>query len=191
MLTSLLKGGLLGGITLFIWGAVSWTVLPWHDVTLNKFTNEDAVVAAITANATKPGVYFLPNARHEPGMTEADKKAAWEAAEKRMAEGPVMFASVRLKGAPSMLPYALTGIVISIIGATLGTLLLLQIRETAYLRRAGFLALFGFTAGVVCFLPYWNWFDFSTAYTVASIADLAIGWFLTGLVIAKVAAPGK
>jgi hypothetical protein len=124
-------------------------------------------------------------------MTEADKKAAWEAAEKRMAEGPVMFASVRLKGAPSMLPYALTGIVISIIGATLGTLLLLQIRETAYLRRAGFLALFGFTAGVVCFLPYWNWFDFSTAYTVASIADLAIGWFLTGLVIAKVAAPGK
>ena len=191
MLTSLLKGGLLGGITLFIWGAVSWTVLPWHDMTLNKFTNEDAVVAAITANAPAPGVYFLPNARHEPGMTAAEKEAAWKAMENRMAQGPVLFASLRLKGAPSMLPYALTGIIISIIGATLGTLLLLQIRETAYLRRAGFLALFGFTAGVVCFLPYWNWFDFSAAYTAVSIVDLVIGWFLTGLVIAKVAAPGK
>jgi hypothetical protein len=51
------------------------------------------------------------------------------------------------------------------------------------------LSLFGLTAGVVCFLPYWNWFDFSTAYTAASIVDLAIGWFLAGLVIAKFAAP--
>jgi hypothetical protein len=188
MIQSLIKGGLLGGITLFVWGAVSWVVLPWQNLTLNKFTNEDAVVAAITANAPKPGVYFLPNARLEPGMTEAEKKAVYEATQKRMAEGPVVFASIRLKGAPSMAPFALTGIVISIIGATLGTLLLLQTRQSRYLRRAGFLSLFGLTAGVVCFLPYWNWFDFSTAYTAASIVDLAIGWFLAGLVISKVAA---
>lgn len=189
MLKSLVKGGMLGGITLFVWGAVSWTVLPWHNLTLQKFTNEDAVVAVIRANATTPGVYFLPNARHQPGMTGTEKKAAWESVEKRMAEGPVVFASIRLKGAPSMAPFALTGIVISIIGATLGTLLLLQTRHSRYLRRAGFLSLFGLTAGVVCFLPYWNWFDFSTAYTATSIIDLAIGWFLAGLVIAKVAAP--
>jgi hypothetical protein len=189
MLKSLIKGGFLGGITLFFWGAVSWIVLPWHNMTLNKFANEDAVAAAITQNATTPGVYFLPNERPGPGATEAEKKAAWEAAQKRMTEGPVVFASIRLKGAPSKAPYALTGLAISILGAVLGTLLLLQTREMTYLRRAGFLSLFGLTAGVVCFLPYWNWFDFSTAYTAASIVDLAIGWFLAGLVIAKFAAP--
>ncbi len=189
MLKSLVKGGILGGITLFLWGAVSWVVLPWHNMTLNKFTNEDTVAAVITANVKEPGVYFLPNAYHGPEATEAEKKAAYEAAQKRMTEGPVVFASVRLRGAPSMAPYALTGVVISIIGATLGTLLLLMTKASGYLRRAGFLSLFGFTAGVVCFLPYWNWFEFSAAYTAASIVDLAVGWFLTGLVIAKVAAP--
>lgn len=85
-----------------------------------------------------------------------------------MAEGPVVFMSIRLSGRQSMAPYVLTGLVISIIGAALGTFLLLQTRETRYRRRAGFMALFGLTAGVVCFLPLWNWFGFSTAYVVTT-----------------------
>jgi hypothetical protein len=187
MLKPLVKGGLLGGLVLFVWGAVSWTVLPLHNMTLSKFTDENAVATVITENAKDPGVYFLPNAYHESAASEAEKKAAYEAAQKRMPEGPVVFASIRLKGMKSMAPFVLTGIVISIIGATLGTLLLLKTKETGYFRKAGYLALFAFTAGVVCFLPYWNWFGFSTAYTAASIIDLTIGWFLAGLVIAKVA----
>ncbi len=187
MSRSLVKGGLLGGLALFLWGAVSWTVLPWHDMATNTFTNEAALAQAILANAPKPGVYFMPNAHHEPGATPEQKKAAMAAAEQRMEKGPVVFASVRLAGMSSMAPFLITGIVISILGATLGTYLLLKTQGLGYFGKVGFLTLFALTAGVVCFLPFWNWFGFSTAYTLVSIVDLVIGWFLAGLVIARVA----
>ena len=34
MAKSLLLGALLGGLTLFAWGAFSYMILPWHNMTL-------------------------------------------------------------------------------------------------------------------------------------------------------------
>jgi hypothetical protein len=31
MWPSLIKGGIMGGLAMFLWGMVSWTLLPWHD----------------------------------------------------------------------------------------------------------------------------------------------------------------
>ena len=39
MTTTLVKGTVLGGLALFLWGAVSWMVLPWHQATLLPFAN--------------------------------------------------------------------------------------------------------------------------------------------------------
>ena len=36
MLTSI-KAGILGGIIVFMWGMVSWMVLPWHTSTIVSF----------------------------------------------------------------------------------------------------------------------------------------------------------
>ncbi len=191
MLKSLVKGGLLGGLTIFLWGAVSWTVLSWHDMATNVFSNEDMVAQAIMANAPKPGVYFMPSVRNEPGATSEQRKAMMAAAEQRMEKGPAVFAAIRLAGTASMAPFLLTGIVISILGATFGTYLLLKTQGLSYFGRVGFMTMFALTAGVVCFLPFWNWFGFSAAYTLVSILDLVIGWFLAGLVIAKVASPER
>src|SRR5437867_7468408 len=77
MLKSLSLGGLIGGMVLFAWGVVSWMLLPWHLATLEKFKDEAKVAQALTANATKSGVYLLPNVhKHEPGMPEAKGKKA-------------------------------------------------------------------------------------------------------------------
>src|SRR2546428_13605020 len=77
MLKSLLLGGILGGLLLFAWGVVPWMLLPWHLATLEKFKDEAKVAQALTANATKSGVYLLPNVhKHEPGMPEAKAKKA-------------------------------------------------------------------------------------------------------------------
>ena len=51
MIRALIKGGIFGGIILFVWGFISWVVLPWHTITLNKFKDEAAVEQALTANA--------------------------------------------------------------------------------------------------------------------------------------------
>ena len=51
--------------------------------------------------------------------------------------------------------------------------------------RVCYVALAGLTIGFVSHFPYWNWFGFSTAYTLVIIVDSLIAWFLAGLVLAK------
>src|SRR5207247_8551108 len=88
MLKSLSLGGLIGGLVLFAWGVVSWMLLPWHLATLEKFKDEAKVAQALTANATKSGVYLLPNVhKHEPGMPEAKAKKAEARGKKAEAKG--------------------------------------------------------------------------------------------------------
>ena len=56
----LVKGALIGGAILFLWGMVSWMLIPWHSATLLKFTNECEVACTLQNNTPKSGVYMLP-----------------------------------------------------------------------------------------------------------------------------------
>src|SRR5437867_12484823 len=95
-------------------------LLPRHLATMEKFKDEAKVAQALTANATKSGVYLLANGqKHEPGMPEAKAKKAEAKGKKaeakgkkaeakrkkaeaegrrRMIRGPFMFAAVNLQG---------------------------------------------------------------------------------------------
>ena len=70
-------GSLLGGIVLFVWSAIAWIVIPWPGEPLRSFTNEDAVVQAVTANAPRSGNYLLPNEpKRTAGMTDEQYETA-------------------------------------------------------------------------------------------------------------------
>ena len=56
----LIFGAALGGIVVFLWSFVSWTVLPWHKVDLLKFTNEEEVASVLARNVKTEGFYSLP-----------------------------------------------------------------------------------------------------------------------------------
>ena len=60
MLSYILKVGLIGGASLFIWSIISWTVLPWHNATSHQFINEMQVSQVLKDNAHQKGIYFLP-----------------------------------------------------------------------------------------------------------------------------------
>jgi uncharacterized membrane protein len=187
MTKSLILGSLLGGLVLFVWGAISWMALPWHLTTLNKFKDEAAVAQVLTANAARAGVYILPNVhKHEPGISEEQKKAAEAEGLKRMQEGPFLFAAVRLTGSTSMGPQMIIQLVTQIVSALFVSWLLLKTRGLSYLGRVGFVMMIALVVAVISHVPYWNWWGFSTGYTFVAITDLIIGWLLAGLVIAKV-----
>ncbi len=187
MLKSLVLGSLLGGLVLFIWGAVSWMVLPWHMATLKKFKDEGAVAQVFVANAPESGEYILPNAhQHESGLPDAQRKAAEESAMTRMMQGPFMFSSISLRGTKNMGTSMGIGMANQILAALLATGLLLKTAGLTFGGRVGFVMTLGLLAGVVINLQHWNWWQFSTAYTAVAFGDLLIGWFLAGLVIAKV-----
>jgi len=201
MLKSLSLGGLIGGLVLFAWGVVSWMLLPWHLATLEKFKDEDKVAQALTANATKSGVYLLPNVhKHEPGMpeakakkaeakgkkAEAKRKKAEAEGMKRMIQGPFMFAAVSLQGTSGSGAALPIQLVTSIVSALLATWLLTNSTLPGYWPRVGFLVVLALTAGVICHVPDWNWWGFSARYPAVAFAGLLTGWTRDGLVIAKV-----
>ncbi len=56
----------------------------------------------------------------------------------------------------------------------------------SYWGRVAFVAGIGVAIGVAGSLPEWNWYGFSTVFTAFEMGDVIVGWFLGGLVLAKV-----
>jgi len=160
------------GIIIFAWGITSWMALPWHQMAVNKFTNESEVTETIKANAPKAGIYYLPFA-HE------DHKAGETAA----------FVNALPKGySPGMTRQFVTQLIGDIIGVSIIVYLLSQTSGLDYWGRVRFVTLTGVVIGFASHFAYWNWFGFPAPYIALIIVDSLIACFLAGLVMAKLVA---
>ena len=159
----------LSAMVLFAWGFLSWAVLPWHNAVTNQFADESAVSEVLKENAPAAGMYYLPFAQEDlkPGAVFAMANVL-----------PDGFDT----GMGGMMGLGLLGQAVS---AMLVLLLLCKTSNLDYWGRVCYVALAGLTIGFVSHFPYWNWFGFSTAYTLVIIVDSLIAWFLAGLVLAK------
>ena len=170
MIASLIKGGVLGGLAMFLWSLVSWTVLPWHDATMGRFRDEGAVAAVLTQNTTRRGIYVLPF----PGGSATEAAAP---------SVPRAFVAYDDRASFSLSRPMGGALLINILGALCLTWLLIRVR-LRYWGRVFSATAAGVFAGVVADLPAWNWWGFSTPYTMVAFADHVLGGFLAGLVIA-------
>ena len=184
MAKRLALGSLLGGIVLFVWSAIAWMVIPWPGEPLRSFTNEDAVVQAVTANAPRSGNYLLPNEPKRTGMTDEQYKAARQVAMDRMTRGPMIFAVVRLEPMGSTTRPLIIQFLTQLVLALMATFMLLQTRGLTYAGRVAFVTAIGVIIFVGGHVEEWNWFSFSNAYTVMEFGAIVIGWLLASLVIA-------
>jgi hypothetical protein len=183
MMGKLTKCAVVGGIVVFIWGMISWTVLPWHKHYMHEFQNEERVANVIRDNATVSGIYVLPCLM---GKTRGSDE--YKQSEQMMRDGPVMFAAVKMEGeAPHMAGSLVKGLILKIIGAYLITWLLLHSRATAFRKQVAFVTMVGLVIGLLGSVPFWIWFGFPAGMTFVSIVESTIGWFLGGLAIAKLA----
>ena len=185
MIKQLTLGTALGAIVLFLWSFIAWTFIPWPGDPIRSFTNDDAVITAMKANVPRSGVYILPNeVKRTPGMTDEQYKKADQDAMNRMAQGPMMFASVRLEPMGSISKYFVVGFLTDLFVALLATILLLQTNRLSYVGRVAFVLGVGAIIFAGGHLDEWNWWGFSNAYIAMQLGVLLIGWFLAGLVIA-------
>ena len=60
MVKQIIFGGIVGGITLFMWGFISWVVLSWHFGTVKQHEGINTVVENITEHVPESGVYYFP-----------------------------------------------------------------------------------------------------------------------------------
>lgn len=192
MIKKLVIGAFVGAVLQFIWGGISYMALPWHRNAMESFKDEAAVARVIAANAPVPGVYVLPNPN--PKDAPADPtvaKANQEKANAMWQSGPVVFAAVSGGVNPDMKKQFAGALAIGALGGLMMTWLLLSVGLPGYLQRVRFVATVALTAGLIVNLPNLNWWGFPTAYTKVLIADLVIGWTITGLALAKLTAGGK
>ena len=157
------------GVVLFVWGFISWAVLPWHKMAANKFTNEAAISQALKDNSPRQGVYYLPFSEkdHGPNQVGAFVNVLPQGTEMNMN---------KMMGIALATQIISAFLVLSVLGMT---------RNLTYLGKLGFFALVGLTIGFVSHAPYWNWFGFPTPYIVVTILDILTGWVLAGLAVAK------
>ncbi|MBT8044192.1 MAG: hypothetical protein KJO79_04505 [Verrucomicrobiae bacterium] len=164
-----------GAIVAFLWGFVSWSILPWHKP--DTFTNDEAVAKVIKENAPSHGLYMLPAS----GAMGPDTVT--------VTEGPFVYAIVRpgkldqpwTLVRPMMLSFG-----IQMLGALMIAIGIHRIRASRYISRASVGPAMGLFAGVIMTLPYWNWFELPQSHTLAQLLDPLITWTLAGLVIAAI-----
>ena len=66
-----------------------------------------------------------------------------------------------------------------------------SLMAASYWERVAAITLLGLLACSAVSIIYWNWYEYPTSFFVAQIVDQVVGFFLAGLLIAKVATSRK
>jgi hypothetical protein len=149
--------------------------LPWNEGTLVSFPNEEAVAGAL-AEVKEPGMYIHPGPESEAtAMTS---------------KGPRVFAAVTPGPPPPMGPAMGISFVIDLVTAFTVTWLLVQTGGLSYWRKVCFAAAIGFLAAVFIQASAWNWFGYSSHFTLVSIFDTTLSFALAGMGMARIAETG-
>ena len=185
MLKQIIIGGIVGGITLFAWGFISWTVLTWHFDTIRQDEGIHAVVANVTDHLPEAGVYFYPP------MTEAHRsgEGGAEAWAELHRSGPHGYVVVQPNGSEPTSPIMLAkGFVADVVAAMMASLLLIAALPSLrnYRARVVFVASLGVFAILSGYIVDGIFHDLPVRYTVGLATDTAIAWTLTGLALAAI-----
>jgi hypothetical protein len=182
MTKPLALGTLLGGLALFLWGALYHAALPFYTSSMQSFTNEDAVAQAVLAGAPRAGTYAVP---HMPANATGEQR---QAVEERAQRGPLVLAFVRPGPFGSMGTYLGRQLAIDLAVGLVATLILLLARPAGYGARVLLLVVVGLAVWLATGAPHWNWYASGAAYAMAELGEHLGGWALAGLVLARVAA---
>lgn len=192
MFGTLCKCGLAGGLILFVFGVVSWTIFPWQTQKILSFTNEAEVEKVMRANAPISGIYLLPNVYASTrGLDQAGLHVMAEQQNALIQKGPVVFASIEAEGqCYGRLMISSVGHLFLLIAAcaALGALVS-RLSLSAFMGRLAVVGGVGLFLGVLGAWPLVAWWGFPFSFVVVSTAHALVGWLLAGLVIARLTSP--
>ena len=182
-------GGCVGGIILFFWGWMAWTILPLHDASVRPIENEDRVTEVLSSNLGVHGVYKYPSMPREEDVSAEEQQLSLDDWAKKYQRGPIGMIIYDPRGNdPTMSSQMLSGFVIDLLSAMLAVWLLS--RSTAFtasfFSRVAYCGMLGILISVFSHLTNWNWLGYPLDYTTAMITDTVVGWLLAGLGIAAI-----
>lgn len=167
------RGAVAGGLIAFAWSAFSWTVLPFHAMTLSPLGDPAALVGVLEAGAAKSGVFLLAN--DPKGQTAPTD--------------PFLFVAYKKEGAGSKAAAVALGLLLQMTGAFFWTWILGKIPGLTLKDSALYGLFFGLGVGALGILPGSVCWHLPWAFTATSVLDAAIAWTAASMVLSRCYAP--
>lgn len=178
-------GGILGGLTMFLWLFVAHDLLPLGELGVQEIANDGPVLTAMQAAIPQAGLYLFPGMGLGPNPTMQQRNAAMPAHMKKYEQSPHGILVYHPASGAFNFGAALTkeGVINLLEGLLAAWLLSYAAAGRKYSGRAGFVVILGVLASVVTNLEYWNWYDFPGNYVAGYMVTQIIGFTLVGLVV--------
>jgi hypothetical protein len=169
MIRKLLLGGLLGGLAMFVYLSLSWTVIPFHMNGMQELPD----VAAMMGNVAglEHEVYY--SGMPEEGVVE-----------------PVIPFMVFAPGGYEPQPVILgKGLLMTLLAALLVTFVVMAARQPVYRSRVMLCTIIGAAIALAGPMTFGNFFYFPFEFIWPEILDQLVGWTLAGFIIAWATKP--
>jgi hypothetical protein len=175
----ILIAALVGGVVLFVWGAVAHMALNLGSGAFAALPAEAALASDLRQQGPAPGMYYFPWV--DPGADEATQQAWIE----RWKQGPSGILVLAPQGEDPMSPQTLViELASDVLAALLLALLLSASRCGSLPSRLWFGATAGLLGGVMIDVSYWNWYRFSSGFAAGSMIEQTVGGALCALAMA-------
>ncbi|MFQ5724614.1 MAG: hypothetical protein ACE5G6_08970, partial [Terriglobia bacterium] len=93
-------GALAGGVVLFLWGFIFWTILPFGHWSVSALPNEQAVIETLRKAETPSGTYYFPAPPEGGDVTDPEYV-------QKHSKGPVGHLFYRAEGIDPNSPFTL------------------------------------------------------------------------------------
>ena len=169
----LIIGGLVGGILVFLWQTLSWTVLDLHGKEYQQAPAQDSVLSFLNSQFSETGQYYLPHAKE--GASSKEKQQMQE----EMQGKPWAVVSFHKAYDMNMVTNIIRGLLAAIISAFFVCWILIKQTNTSFLTTFISSLLIGLVGYL--FIPYAMNIWFQAPGVVTNFVDVLISWGLCGL----------
>ncbi|WP_266160163.1 hypothetical protein [Dyella silvatica] len=177
-----LIAGLIGGILMFVWGAVAHMLLGLGSIGMKLPVAEDTVLTSLQQGlGMQSGVYMLPSLAPEK---MSDPAAVHAYAEKAKASPYAWVVYLPQGDDLTQMGPQLGRQWASDTLSALALAFVMGLAAFSFARRIGIAAAVALFAWLSAMVPYWNWYRFPLDFTLAALATQLIGWLLAGAAMA-------
>jgi hypothetical protein len=173
----------LGGLIAFVWSAIIHMNPATGGLGLSRMNEktEDTVMAALKANVQADGLYFYPGIDMSKKMSDQEE-AAWTAKYKAGPAGLLLYHPTG--GEPMQAKLLVVEFVADVVCALIAVIIIAG-TGGGVLYRATIVAMLGLFAWFTLSVSQWNWYGFPFKWIMLDVIDQVAGWFLAGMVMAK------
>jgi hypothetical protein len=166
--------GVLAGLVVFAWGAVSHMALPLGEIGVAPLPNQEQVLGALEQNLGGRKLHPFPWYEDPARLEEAYRTRPHGIVAFTPAEAP--FSMGR-----ALAFEALSNVVCGVLAAFLFAAMAPALATVG--TRLAFGALLGAFASLGIDFSYWNWYGFPSEYLAAQLVDQIVAWSLAALVL--------